>query len=234
MEEDQGNLLDMRETAKLKGECDFPSASASSTWLAQMIEEERWGKEEGANKSRRRKISEGDGSEEEIEDGGMEEKEVAEKGETKVKIQPSWGCGEMISIDDSDEEEKEEKADSKDERGDRGSESVQGVGNSHAKNGQKGGGVRGGEAGGGTTVKQEGGGEGGGREGEEESDLVLDMLDMLEELKDEDIITKKEAKELRSRAVRKETLVVEAFLKAQACTSLFTGGQMFRKIALGI
>ena len=184
------------------------------------------------NKPRRRKISQDDGSEEEKGKGGMKE-EVMEKGETNVKIQPSWGCKEMISIDDSDEEEEEEKEEAKDGRGGGWSECVQRVGNSHA-NGQKGGDETGEEAGGGTTVKQEGGGEGGGGEGEEEGDLVLDMLDMLEELKDEDIITKKEAKELRSRAVKKETLVVEAFLKAQACTSLFIGGQMFRKIALGI
>lgn len=88
---------------------------------------------------------------------------------------------------------------------------------------------------GGKVVKQEGGGgEGGGGKGEEEDDLVLDILDMLDELKDEDIITKKEAKELRARAVKKEALIVEAFLKAQACDKLFTGGQMFRKIALGM
>jgi len=224
-EEDLDDLLDMGGTAELKGGGASPSSAASSTLPAEVKEEGGGRKEEGVKKPRRRKISEDGGS------GGIEE-EVVGKGDTNVEIQPSWGCKEMIRIDDSNEEEEvEEKDGVKDERKKR--ESVKGSDNVIAKC-DKGGGGRRGEVGGGKTVKHEGVGEGEGGEGGEDSDLVLDMLDMLEELKDEDIISKKEAKDLRSRAVKKETLMVEAFWKAQACSSLFTGGQIFRKIALGL
>lgn len=69
---------------------------------------------------------------------------------------------------------------------------------------------------------------------EDEDTLVVDLLDMLDELKDEDIITKQEARGLRARAVNRDALVVEAFYKARECNTAYTGGQVFRKIALGM
>ena len=74
-------------------------------------------------------------------------------------------------------------------------------------------------------------GEGGGFD--EEEQLLEDILDMLDELRDEEVISKTEAKALRARAIKKDPLVTEAFHEASECRNLYTGGTTFRRIALG-
>ena len=79
--------------------------------------------------------------------------------------------------------------------------------------------------------KAEQGGGGGGGGGD--NGLWLAVMDLVMELGDEDVLTKEERKDLRTRISRKEPLILDAYLQANECTNLFTKGQTFRKIALG-
>jgi hypothetical protein len=58
-----------------------------------------------------------------------------------------------------------------------------------------------------------------------------DILDMLDDLQDEEVISKAEKKELRLRAIKRDPSVTEAF-RAWHCHNQETRGTTFRKIAL--
>ena len=86
--------------------------------------------------------------------------------------------------------------------------------------------VEGGEGGGDGKMDEKG--EGGGGGGDEL--LLDDILDMLDDLQDEEVISKAEKKELRMRAIKREPSVAEAF-RAWHCHNQETRDTTFRKIA---